>query len=513
MQSGPFATNPHVGWPSGFNLWSFPATSSLGFYLGAWFLGLVLDSSANVLSLLMGTTAAAVTAAVYWALRVAPPRPPSRLVSALGAVAMGLSPYVLSKLGHFNVAAWYLVPMVIAALAILQRSPTTKRRAAVLLLLVIGGLLSPLWWSLTSVYALLVGAGVALILRQWQWLSRILSVAGVVVVGAALPAALAIANRIPGGSWNRQPWDSTLYGGSLTDLLLPSPWLSRLSFGEVEIARALSRETSYVGIVIGIAALVAAFASISAFTGFGSRWAEHRWLFIGTQVVLLAFLSMGLGVVQEAILAIAGVESPLRVWSRLIIVIGLFGLIFTVSWASRWFRRGWRGSPGGRLAVAIAAVGVSAVILVETAGIQLMTPRTIPDQPETEAVAYLQQVEEPCPVVQLPVGTFPDFPMADGTPESITYFYRGFVPYLLDPQGYWSFGSPAGSDTDRFLRSLPDNIDLPVRNELADAGYCAILFDREYAEWLQRRLGTWHGLRVIDAQPQWENRRFSIFEL
>jgi len=71
--------------------------------------------------------------------------PPSRLMSALGAVAMGLSPYVRSKLGHFNVAAWYLVPMVIAALAILQRSPTTKRRAAVLLLLVIGGLLSPLW--------------------------------------------------------------------------------------------------------------------------------------------------------------------------------------------------------------------------------------------------------------------------------------------------------------------------------------------------------------------------------
>jgi len=65
-------------------------------------------------------------------------------------------------------------------------------------------------------------------------------VAGVVVVGAALPAALAIANRIPGGSWNRQPWDSTLYGGSLTDLLLPSPWLSRLSLGGEISAGAIS---------------------------------------------------------------------------------------------------------------------------------------------------------------------------------------------------------------------------------------------------------------------------------
>jgi hypothetical protein len=153
------------------------------------------------------------------------------------------------------------------------------------------------------------------------------------------------------------------------------------------------------------------------------------------------------------------------------------------------------------------------VVVADTAGIDLMTPRTIPDQPETEAVAYLDSTFGDCPVAQLPVGTFPDFPMFDGSEESITYFYRGFVPYLLNPDGRWSFGAPAGTETDLLMRSLPVDVGGDSLQVLAESGYCAVLFDTEYSDWLQRRGGDWSAMRMPDAIPAWRNVRFDVFDL
>ena len=517
MQTGPWATNGHVGWFSGFNPWSFPATSSLAFYGGAWFLGLFVSSSSNVLALLMGATAAAVAAATYVAIRAAAPGSTSRLVAALGGFTMGLSPYVLSKMGHFNVASWYLIPVVIAAIAVLARSSLQgAKRARMLVMLsavALGALISPLWWSLVAVYVVVLGGLLAALLRQWTWLRATTMTAAALLAGTAIPAFLAIVNRVPGGSWNRQPWDSVLFGGSIFDVVFASPWIARIWPESIDVTPALSRELSSVGLVAGLALAFALIASLTAFVGFGDRWREHRWLFVATQVSLLAFLSMGLGPFQEAVLAIIGVESPLRVWSRLIVIVALFGMILAAPVLSRWARKGVKGGLPGRIAVSVAALLVAGAAVADTAGIDLMTPRTIPDQPETEAVAYLASDFGDCPVAQLPVGTFPDFPMFDGSEESIEYFYRGFVPYLLNPEGRWSFGAPAGTQTDQLMRSLPSDVGSDSLALLASSGYCAVLFDTQYSQWLQRRGGDWAAMRIPDAVPQWQNDRFAIYRL
>lgn len=513
MQSGPFATNPHVGWFSGFNLWSFPAVSSLGFYGGAWFLGLFVGSSSTVLALLMGAVAAVVAGMSYAALRLAPPGPTSRWVCALGSLSLGLSPYVLSKMGHFNVASWYLIPAVISALALVGRTTGTRTRLGILAGLGLVSLLSPLWWSYVALYVLVVGAILSALLRRWSWLRATSAVTAAVALGSALPTALAIIQRIPGGSWNRQPWDSVYFGGSLFDVVFSSPWLPRLWSGADEVTPALSRELSSVGAVVGVMVLIAIVSSLSAFLGFSDRWRRHRWLFVATQVSLLAFLSMGLGPVQEAVLAIVGVESPLRVWSRLIIVVGFLGMVLAVPALSSWGSHATRGGALTRLGMAVGGAVVVAVVVVDTFGIDLMTPRTVPDLPEGEAVVYLQAEFGPCPVAQLPAGTFPDFPMFDGSPESIEYFYRGYVPYLLNPEGFWSFGAPLGSESDALMRSLPTQVGADSLRTLAEAGYCAVLFDTQYAEWLQARGGDWAAMAISDSLPAWRNERFAIFDL
>jgi len=517
MQSGPWATNGNVGWFSGFNPWSFPATSSLAFYGGAWFLGLFLSSSSNVLALLMGMTSAAVAVATYAAIRAAAPGSTSRLVAGLGGFTMGLSPYVLSKMGHFNVASWYLIPIVIAAIAVLARSRVDgigrTRAIVVLVVLAAVALLSPLWWSLVAIYVMVLGSVLAALLRQWQWLRVTSMTTAALLIGTALPAFLAIVNRVPGGSWNRQPWDSVFFGGSIFDVVFASPWVERIWPGSIDVTPALSRELSSVGLVAGLALAFALVASLTAFVGFGDRWRRNRWLFVATQVSLLAFLSMGLGPFQEAILTIVGVESPLRVWSRLIVILALLGMILAAPTLSRWVRRGVKRGLPGRIGVSIGGLLVVGAVLVDTAGIDLMTPRTVPDQPETEAVAYLESDFGDCPVAQLPVGTFPDFPMFDGSEEAIEYFYRGFVPYLLNPDGRWSFGAPAGTQSDLLMRSLPMDVGGDSLDLLAESGYCAVLFDNEYSQWLQRRGGEWSAMRIPDSVPVWENVRFAVFDL
>ena len=65
-----------------------------------------------------------------------------------------------------------------------------------------------------------------------------------------------------------------------------------------------------------------------------------------------------------------------------------------------------------------------------------MMARHVPARPSEENARRRPTSVETaadCPVAQLPVGTFPDFPMADGTPTALTYYYRGFVPYMLEP--------------------------------------------------------------------------------
>jgi hypothetical protein len=109
------------------------------------------------------------------------------------------------------------------------------------------------------------------------------------------------------------------------------------------------------------------------------------------------------------------------------------------------------------------------------------------------------------------VGSFPDFPMGDGSPESITHFYRGFVPYLLNPDGRWSFGAAKGTASDELLRALPEDIGPQSMAVLSDAGYCAVLFDTEFARYLESRSQAWPGSRMAGDNPALDVGRFLVY--
>lgn len=512
MQSGPFATNTHTGWSSGFDPWAYPTGGAIGFFTMAWLFGLVEDSSSNVLVGIMAVTAAAIATATYAAVRVGAARPVHRYVAWLAALAMGISPYVLSKTGHYLVAALYLVPVVIAVIGVLRVRRSRRLTGWLLALVAATALVSTLWWTLVVAYLLAFGLLIAIVLRNWPWVRLTGMVLGAVGVGAMLPIGLSLTHAVSAATWNRQPWDSRGLSGSLTDFVLASPFLRSLWPGLDHILPATSAELSTVGLLPSVAALAALAMALTAYLRFTDD--DRRsigWLLVALQVTLLTFLTLGLGTMSEALLSLVGIESPLRAWSRLSIVVALIGIMLVAPWLSDRV-----AALRGRLrpvVLSLVAVVAVALMLADVRAIVAMTPRTLPDIAEVPAVDYLAETVGDCPVAQLPVGSFPDFPMADGTELSITYYYRGFVPYLLNPEGHWSFGAALGTASDTLLRSLPATVEMPDLLALRSAGYCAVLYDNEYAEWVRTRGMEWPGEATRGLVPDWSGERFDVYLL
>ena len=63
----------------------------------------------------------------------------------------------------------------------------------------------------------------------------------------------------------------------------------------------------------------------------------------------------------------------------------------------------------------VVALAIVIVSIVEVRAIIVIPSRALPTLEELPAVQFIQDELGNCPVVQLPIGTFPDFPMADGT--------------------------------------------------------------------------------------------------
>jgi hypothetical protein len=332
-----------------------------------------------------------------------------------------------------------------------------------------------------------------------------------VVVGGALPIALSLTHEVGADTWNRQPWDSTIYSGSLTDFVLGSPFVTSLVPRLETLLPATSRELSVVG---GIPALAAIAAIVIALTAYLRFTAEDRrrigWLLVLLQIALLTFVTLGLGTTQEALLSLVGIESPLRGWSRLTILIAIIGIVLVSPWLSdraEEARGRWRIAPilVGALIVAIAVLDARSTLMAP--------PRAVPTLEEKPALAYLDANVGDCPVAQLPVGTFPDYPMADGSDVALSYYYRGFVPYILEPDRTWSYGAALGTESDSLMRSLPPTVTAAELQRLRSAGYCAVLYDNEYAQWLRDRGLNWSGQSMQEVAPSWSGQRFDVYAL
>ena len=518
---GPFGIDPNLGWPSGYALWSVP---QLGILLGfiLWLFGAVfgVGSAAAVLWCVAVVGGLSAMASLFLFRSVIPSVP---ITFALPlAVALGGSPAALVMVGHMNVAAWFLVPLLIG-IAFRMYGCDRRERIIWAATAFVAVAVAPLWWVI--VFLLFIGliTAVGLIVRDWDAVRDRLVLVGALVAGLVVQIILFRSYPNLSGSESRGRWDSNLFGGNLTDFLLASPLANEYVLPFNDLVLGASREFRPVGIIgaaLGLVLVVMVLLGAAVTKLFPTEASSTistltQW----SAIVVLFFLTGGFGNLQSAAAIVLGGGSPARAWSRLGIIVALLGATWLLIALTRW--REARG-PAGIGAGSVTLLGVVGAAVV--VGVYFVDARQINNMAgvsrvvaqdefaEYEAVEFLRDTQnEPCLVLQLPVtdGLLPRTPQeALDNPQ---YYYRGYVPYLIAPDFTWTYGAVAPSA----IAQLDGIADSSMgRNDPSLRPFCAVMYDRQAGAELREEGEPLPGSDVSTlGQADFSGERVDVFLL
>jgi hypothetical protein len=483
-----YQSSSHVGAPFGLNGSWFTTADQLNFAI-LRVIGLFTDSpsTAAVIFFVLGFPAAGLSA--YWLARqLGVHRPAAVMVGTLFAVLPGHQTWF----SHLWIASYWVVPLgVWLVLRTLHgqplwpplgelTAPGPRRRPAVLL--AARTLLIALTVGLCDVYYVaftLVLLGVALLVRLSRTRRAVPLLPGIAAaVLVAVPCALSLALTVRGRAGDlvtsdlpaqRTIGEAERYSGKLIDLLLPWNEHRFEPFAFLTTAYGYVAPPSVEHPALGIVAFVGAT---------GLLWLTIRNLASGRRVPaalgsLTVLLLVALGFYTKGGLGsvVALFLTPqIRTWSRLVVVIGLFGLLAVGLWASRPGRSRRAAWP---LAAGLILVGV----------LDQTNPGVAPDyqalratqQDLTRFTAAIRQSTGPgCAVFQLPVTRYPEEP-----PRGSMGDYEHFLPALSSPSDLaWSYGAMRGTARADWQLALPVSDTPRLLDDLAAAGFCAVEVNR-----------------------------------
>ncbi|MEI8082290.1 MAG: hypothetical protein WCI74_10650, partial [Actinomycetes bacterium] len=402
------------------------------------------------------------------------------------------------KVGHLNVATIFAVPL---ALGLLLRARDRSVRwwvvAAVVTAVAVA--VSPLWWGIVLLFLLaVIGLGV-LLQRSWQRVLAVVVVGSGVVVGVGFQFLLFRAARVPGASFGRSLWAANTFGGKFSDLLVSSPLFDKLLSTSAweRITKGTSVELKPVGIVCAAAFIVLVMVLIKATPAFirlGSADSDtaprvDTTLLAVMSVVVLLFFAVGsLGNLQAGVGAVFGVASPARTFSRMSIILAMLGLAWCLLYFNRWRESTRLSTRNSRIVTAVVGVVVVAISIADLSAVPRAPTAAPQAMAEYPAIEFLRANTTACPVAQLPQDGAP-IPRRIGPKGSTTkarqeyneqFYYRGYYPYLLATDYFWSIGSYySGAKT--ALNAVGTTLTPAAADKLASAGFCAILYDKKLA--------------------------------
>jgi hypothetical protein len=533
---GPFGIDPNLGWPSGYALWSVP---QLGIFLGIllWFLGGVLGagSAASVLWTVAVVGGLAAMSCLFLFRSVVPTVATAH--AAPLAIALGGSPAALVVVGHVNVAAWFMVPLLVGITFRMRGAP---RKAGLWWGLAAVGIavVSPLWWVIVFSLILVVMAFVGLLVREWS------AVWDRLIVGAALAVALIVQILLfrgypnLSGSESRGRWDSNLFGGHFVDFILSSPLANVHLLPFTDLAIGASAEFRPIGVIAGamgglLLVVVLLAAGVNKLVP-GEPQDKIATLSQWSIVVLVFFVVGGFGNLQAAMAIVIGGGSPARAWSRLGLIVALFGATWLLLMVTRWLQRrqpvgregvhkdagaregGSRRVEWGSIVGVAVSVAVVALYFVDARAIyQMDSVSRVAQQAEFseyEAVRFVEAAnEQSCLVLQLPVtdGLLPRSPTE--AKQMAEYYYRGYIPYLMAPDFAWTYGAVSPSAISK-LDAIGTSALNPADPELSP--FCAVLFDKKAAAELRTEGEPLPGSEVSGlGSPDYSGDRFDVFLL
>jgi hypothetical protein len=244
----------------------------------------------------------------------------------LFAFLIGITPFVLMRLGHMPILWLFFVPLVLGIYFRLERDQIGFKKA--FLIVAFFGFWSPLFWLLIIIFLSLSLSVIYLILYKFYF--KQLKIWTIILSGSAVSFVLnyflIFLNREYKGETSRFPWQSNTFGGKFADILVSSPFVNSKTNLIDKLSEGLSPEgkNSFVGLIIGLGLLL---TLIFAIANLPSKKLNLPIGFSGILVILwLFFATGGLGNLQAALLVLLDQTTPLRAWFRMIIVIGILGL-------------------------------------------------------------------------------------------------------------------------------------------------------------------------------------------
>jgi hypothetical protein len=518
-QNGILGLSPNLGWPDGVSVWSHPQSGLLLLGLFWFFGGVVGASSAASLSWSLAAVAATNATAVLYFLRGISAR--TSLIPIMGALALslGLSPFVLLNMGQLNVATFFVLPLLLGVFLRMRDLHSLKPLVLFGVTVAAAAVVSPLWWVVVALFLSGIIGVFSLFSRQW----KLGASSGVVIlgtlVGFAVQSLLFFSAPIT-TAVTRGPWDSNVYGGRALDILFASPALNHL-IPELELLRpGASVELWQVGLVGGTLAALAIVSFLVVL--FRNTASEPRvWILASVSVVTtLLFVSGGFGNLQAGVLHLLGVDSPARVWSRLVVLLAVIGagfLLLGVERLSEVSNR-QRGNQLRIVAGVLEKVAIPLIVLGLMVPDYLVTRNSSSPIPFSEleeygAVEYLDsQGIDDCPVLQLPVESMP-LPLSGVADYWSDSYYRGLIPYLMKPELPWSFGDHSREDRAAYLNDLGPEMSGQALAAITDAGFCFVLFDKKLAQISEEYGVELPGARLNGAfgTPIFDSERFEVY--
>jgi hypothetical protein len=509
MQGNLFGMSQILGWPNGYALFSEPIIGTGPFYAAMFiskFLSIQNVFIVYILVVIVGMLAN--TIAAYW---MVSKEFFEKKYAYLFAFIVGITPFVLMRLEHMPILWLYFVPVIFGVYFRLERNQLGFKNS--LLIVSFLGFWSPLFWLFVMMFLSLTLVIVYLVFNKYylKQLKTWTVITSGLVVAFLLNYILIFLSRDYKGTTSRFPWQSNVFGGKFTDILVSSPFLNE-KFNLLEkLSDGLSPEgtNTFVGAVLGVGVILTILFSISSLP---SKKLDLPLGFTGIIFVLwLFFVTGGLGNLQAALLLLMDQTTPLRAWFRIIVVLGILGFYMLLKLLEI--------IPISNFLKGISIFFIVTVSVIDNQYVRYIDFIEKKDVIEYSAVRFLDSETKNCPVLQLPIETFPliqDFTFSNGDKFS----YNQTIPYLLSDNNQWSLYATPGNKFFEEYKKIATEIDTVEADLLISQGYCAILFDKDFSQWqIDRKAGLdftegkWPGLKMNLGAADFDNGRYQVYLL
>jgi hypothetical protein len=491
---GVFERDSNLAWPNGFSSWVHPQFGVLNGILSQ-ILGFMGFDATQIILLLVVVGSLLNVIAIY--VLVNSISSYSLFTKFNLSACLGFSIFTFDLIGHFHIRQFYLIPFSIYIFHKMMIKKQIDRK--LLLLMSILCMLSPTWWSLIVFY--LFSFMLALyIIRGYKKFEVKITIYILIfnLIGQIIPILLAfkynenIYNKVRGA------WDSNIYSGTFSDLLISSPIINKV-INNQDLISGTSLEPNRIGTIGSLLILISLFFIIRYYSQIIKLNNGHLVMLFA--ITILFFLRGGLSNLTSGIFVIFEQVNPARVWSRSLIIIAILSLIIVVQIAEKIFIK-------NRYYNKIILTMSVFLLLTTYVDYRLTDYVLIKNKDsllEIEAVEFIQKNNfQKCPILQLPMDSFPVNKVSSGYGTDVELFhYRGFIPFILDPKQKWSFGLD-DLKIDASFEDLNSN----------NNGYCYILFDKLLAETATSRGVVLNGIDVNQVlMPVFKNSRFEVIQL